>query len=211
MGEHEIEAVRRMVVFLLALGALRLAWAVTPSAPPLLAGAPAVGDSLLDATTAALDERTRRTRPLEAGERIDLNRAGEEELDRLPRVGPALARAIVAERERGGPFRGIEDLTRVRGIGPATAERLGPLLEIRGGPVPPAGSPATPSPEPVLSLGAATPADLERLPGVGPALAARIVEVRARRGGFRRVEDLLEVPGIGPVTLERLRGRVRVP
>lgn len=51
---------------------------------------------------------------------------------------------------------------------------------------------------------------LEALPGIGPALAARIVEHRTRHGRFRRLEDLLEVPGIGPRTLERLRPHVTV-
>jgi competence protein ComEA len=48
-------------------------------------------------------------------------------------------------------------------------------------------------------------ADFELLPGVGPTLARRIVEHRAARGPFRVAEDLLQVRGIGPRTLERLR------
>ena len=46
---------------------------------------------------------------------------------------------------------------------------------------------------------------LSRLPGVGPSLANRLVEAREARGWFMRVDDLLEVPGVGPTTLERLR------
>ncbi len=58
---------------------------------------------------------------------LDVNRASAEELQLLPRIGPTLARRIVEERERGGPFRTVQDLTRVRGIGPRTVERLMPL------------------------------------------------------------------------------------
>lgn len=56
--------------------------------------------------------------------RVAVNRAGAEELAALPGIGPVLAQAIVAERERSGPFRRAEDLLRVRGIGPATLARL---------------------------------------------------------------------------------------
>jgi competence protein ComEA len=60
----------------------------------------------------------------------------------------------------------------------------------------------------VLDVNSATAGELETLPGVGPVLARRIVEHRTARGGFRRVDDLLEVKGVGPRLLERLRGRV---
>ncbi len=56
---------------------------------------------------------------------VDLNRAGSAELQRLHRIGPELARRIVAERERGGAYRNLNELARrVPGIGPATAEIL---------------------------------------------------------------------------------------
>jgi competence ComEA-like helix-hairpin-helix protein len=60
-----------------------------------------------------------------------------------------------------------------------------------------------------LDLNAASEAELDRLPGIGPVLARRIVEHRARHGRFRRVEELLAVPGVGPGLLERLRPVVR--
>lgn len=48
-------------------------------------------------------------------------------------------------------------------------------------------------------------AEWDRLPGVGPVTAEAILALRERRGGFERAEDLLEVRGIGPKTLERIR------
>ena len=61
-----------------------------------------------------------------------------------------------------------------------------------------------------LDLNRATAAALDALPGIGPVLAGRIVAQRARAGAYRRVEDLLLVPGIGPRLLERLRPLVTV-
>ena len=58
---------------------------------------------------------------------------------------------------------------------------------------------------PTLDLNRATAAALDGLPGIGPVLAGRIVERRLRAGPYRRAEDLLEVPGIGPRLLDRLR------
>lgn len=59
-----------------------------------------------------------------------------------------------------------------------------------------------------ISLSSATEEDLDGLDGIGPTLAARIVEWRRTHGGFASVDQLLEVPGIGPTRLETLRSRV---
>lgn len=60
---------------------------------------------------------------------IDLNAAPPEELLLLPRIGPALAERIVADRVEHGPFDALDDLARVRGIGPLTIERLRGLAD----------------------------------------------------------------------------------
>jgi competence protein ComEA len=62
-----------------------------------------------------------------------------------------------------------------------------------------------------LNINIATAAELELLPDVGPALAKRIIEYRRAHGAFKTVEDLDNVPGIGPKTLEKLRPLVCVP
>jgi len=56
--------------------------------------------------------------------RIELNTAGQAELELLPGIGPKRATAIIASREADGPFRSVDDLIRIRGIGPATVAGL---------------------------------------------------------------------------------------
>jgi len=62
----------------------------------------------------------------------------------------------------------------------------------------------------LVDLNRADATALQALPGVGPATSAAIVEWREGSGGFRSVDDLLEVPGIGEKTLESLRPLVTV-
>jgi len=65
------------------------------------------------------------------GIKLEVNRATAQELQALPRIGPTLSRRIVEQRERHGRFRDLEDLQRVKGIGPRTVERLQPHVIVR--------------------------------------------------------------------------------
>ena len=71
--------------------------------------------------------RTRDARVKPASARLDLNSAGEEDLEALPGIGPTLARRIVL----GRPYRSVDDLRRVRGIGEGRMEDLRPLVTVR--------------------------------------------------------------------------------
>lgn len=57
---------------------------------------------------------------------VDVDVASAGEIERLPRIGPALATRIVANRDSLGPFGSMQELQRVRGIGPALARILAP-------------------------------------------------------------------------------------
>ena len=64
------------------------------------------------------------------GATIDINQADESRLESLPGIGPSLAAAIVEHRERQGPFRSVEDLLDVAGIGPAKLAQLRPRASV---------------------------------------------------------------------------------
>ncbi|WP_027088229.1 ComEA family DNA-binding protein [Cohnella panacarvi] len=62
-----------------------------------------------------------------------------------------------------------------------------------------------------LNLNEATTTQLESLPGIGPSKAKAIIAFRDLRGGYRSVDELLDVKGIGPKMLEKLLPEVYVP
>ncbi len=57
----------------------------------------------------------------------------------------------------------------------------------------------------LVNLNTATKEELQTLPGVGPAVAQRIVEYRTKFGPFKSVDELLEIKGIGPKKLEKIK------
>jgi competence ComEA-like helix-hairpin-helix protein len=67
---------------------------------------------------------------------------------------------------------------------------------------------ATGTPLPAVDLNRASPEELMQLPGIGPVLAGRIVAARAADGTFTSVDDLRRVSGVGPARIERLRSLV---
>ena len=79
------------------------------------------------------------------GHPLDLNTATAADLEALPGIGPHTAAAVLADRDAHGPYTDVEELARVRGIGPATLRRLHPSLRVSrslptDGRVPPAGA-----------------------------------------------------------------------
>jgi competence ComEA-like helix-hairpin-helix protein len=65
---------------------------------------------------------------LALGLAIDVNAASTAELESIPGIGPTRAAAIVADRDRDGPFADVDALERVKGIGPATLDAIRPYV-----------------------------------------------------------------------------------
>jgi competence protein ComEA len=76
-----------------------------------------------------------------------------------------------------------------------------------GGGPPPASGVGTTGP---ISLNTATLDQLDELDGVGPATAQKILAWRTQHGGFRSVDDLKQISGIGPKRFETLKDKVRM-
>lgn len=60
----------------------------------------------------------------------------------------------------------------------------------------------------VVAVNSATAEQLQTLPGIGKVTARSIVEYRKAHGPFAKVDDLLQVKGIGSQTLEKIRGQI---
>jgi competence protein ComEA len=174
------------------------------------------------------------TRPTETvTARVDLNDAARAELEQVPHVGPKLAQAIDDHRKTKGPFKSVEELRDVKGVGPATFDKVRPYLRVEAPRAPAASAAETDPPilerkkaapetkaasppmrtagvrklqpgDPPININTGTYQQLLQLPDVGPVTAQAIVAARAEKP-FRTLADLDAVKGIGPKKLEKLK------
>jgi competence protein ComEA len=125
---------------------------------------------------------------------------------------PSWARLDLAVKRAGGPAKGAD----LEGVNLAAKIADGQQVV-----VPRAGSPGTAAagagvateggaPAGPISLNTATIEQLDQLEGVGPATAQKILEWRKQHGGFRSVEDLKQITGIGPKKFAALKDKVRM-
>jgi competence protein ComEA len=126
---------------------------------------------------------------------------------------PSWARLDLAVRRAGGPIAGAD----LQGVNLAAKIADGQQVVVprngaggggiaTGGPAAPGGAPSAGP----VSLNTATPEQLDQLDGVGPATAQKILEWRRQHGGFRSVDDLKQITGIGPKKFEALKDKVRI-
>jgi competence protein ComEA len=66
-------------------------------------------------------------------------------------------------------------------------------------------SKSTPAPSGPININTATEAQFESLPGIGPKVAQRILEYRQKNGQFKKIEDLMNVKGIGEKSFLKLK------
>jgi competence protein ComEA len=122
---------------------------------------------------------------------------GDRVIDAVERAGGALEKA---------------DLTLLNLAAPLTDGQQ--ILVPKKGAAPPSGAPVTGGvpggPTTLVNINTADEATLETLNGVGPVLAAAIIQYRTEHGPFASIDQLDEVSGIGPATLEDLRSQVTV-
>ncbi|MEV6270824.1 ComEA family DNA-binding protein [Kribbella sp. NPDC051936] len=110
----------------------------------------------------------------------------------------------------GGPLRGVDltSLNLARQVTDGEQIIVGQPAPTNPPPSPTPPDPTT-APNNAVNLNTATLAELDALPGVGPVLAQRILDYRTQNGPFTTVDQLQEVPGVGPKKFDSLRPHVR--
>src|SRR4051812_10146380 len=135
--------------------------------------------------------------------RVDINNAPRETIETLPGVGPKLAQEIIA----GRPYKTIDELDRVKGIGPKKLAQLRSRVFVSPMRADAQIADRSKTNEILhININTASQADLEKLPGIGPKRAEAIIAARP----FQRPEDLLRVPGIKKAQFDKLKSQVVV-
>ncbi|MFB6357088.1 MAG: ComEA family DNA-binding protein, partial [bacterium] len=153
-----------------------------------------IGDATLDKNRDKISVGDVSTKPP-----ININSAGADKLQELDGIGPSLANEIVNDRTRSGNFETVEELTRVEGIGTITLNNIRDRIKAGSG-----------NNTDKIDLNRAGVYKLDLLFGIGSHTAREIVEYRKSQGYFRSKEEITNVQGIGPATLEEIREDITV-
>ncbi|MDE2645144.1 MAG: helix-hairpin-helix domain-containing protein, partial [Bacteroidota bacterium] len=145
----------------------------------------------------------------------NINTASATDLQRVNRIGAVKAQAIVNYRDQNGPFRSLNELNRISGIGPATLENFreaGFCVKVSTETGDNSDTPTQVSSEnsttvnaPCININTADTAELQRVNRIGAVKAQAIIDYRNQNGPFRSLDELTRVRGIGPATLENFR------
>jgi competence protein ComEA len=95
-----------------------------------VAALPASADMQKDAASQKSATTARTAKPAGPGVVVNLNTATQAQLETLPGVGPRAAERILEYRQKAGPFKKVEDLMNVKGIGEKSFLKLKPLLTV---------------------------------------------------------------------------------
>src|SRR5262249_51642022 len=114
-----------------------MAWSIlhttapTPAAPaPKPIAAPLLSPVQPEPTADSAPPAPKPPAPPTIARRVNINTATAPQLELLPGIGPRLAERIIDDRTAHGPFKRIDDLDRVKGIGPQTLQKLRPLITV---------------------------------------------------------------------------------
>ena len=151
---------------------------------------------------------------------ININTASEAALASMPGMNQNKAKAAIADRNANGPFQSCDDLTRVKGIGKKTVEKLLSVCTVDGGhsvttpnQAPMQNPPvlgakvaqnSAPAPAGAININTASETALAAMPGMNQNKAHAAIADRNANGPFQSCDDLTRVKGIGKKTVEKL-------
>ncbi len=142
--------------------------------------------------------------------KYDLRTCTKEELQQIPRIGPSRAQTIIEYREQIG-FNSLKDIKQIKGIGDATFEIIKPyLIEFGEEEIPKSVKKNTSLNHNKININIANIEELTQLPGIGPAKAKKIVQKREELDGFKSIEQITEVKGIGEKSFEKLKNNITI-
>lgn len=142
--------------------------------------------------------------------KYDLRTCTKEELQQIPRIGPSRAQTIIEYREQIG-FNSLKDIKQIKGIGDATFEIIKPyLIEFGEEEIPKSVKKSTSMNQNKININIANIEELTQLPGIGPAKAKKIVQKREELNGFKSIEQITEVKGIGEKSFEKLKNNITI-
>jgi competence ComEA-like helix-hairpin-helix protein len=126
-------------------------------------------------------------------EKSDVNTATAQELQQVPGIDRSTAQNIIDYREANGPYRSIDDLTKVQGLD--DKQKLEPLKK---------------SLTAKLDLNVTSADQLQRVPGIHQSLAQNIIQFREANGPFSSVDDLSRIQGVDNFKLAMIKKYVQV-
>ncbi|MCY4232761.1 MAG: helix-hairpin-helix domain-containing protein [Bacteroidetes bacterium] len=146
---------------------------------------------------------------------IDMNTANVNDLQRVKTIGAVKAQAVINYRNENGPYKSLNELTNVKGIGLATLEKFRKagfcvLNQINTNGHSESSSETTNHSSSTMDnncddINTTIASALQRVRGIGAAKAHTIIEYRDRNGPFQSLDELIRVNGIGESTLENFR------
>ena len=126
--------------------------------------------------------------------KLNVNTASAADLTRLPGIGRVIGFRVIKERERRGAFRETKELKEIKGISERVYEGIRTHVAIQG----------ENSLKVYTDLNTITKPLLLGIPGMSEGEARSILNFRKARGGFEKMEELPQVPGIGKQRLTEL-------
>lgn len=136
---------------------------------------------------------------------INVNKADLKTLITLPGIGEATAQKIID----GRPYKTLDDLGKVKGIGEAKLKGIKDLISFEDK-AKETDTAAKLKPGEKININTATAEDLDKLWGIGEVKSKAIVDYRKANGNFKLIEDIMKVPGIKEGEFAKIKDYIKV-